>query len=119
MRKELYKQILGISIKQSEALKENDMEKLEQLIREKQIIIDKIDEINKTQYTELDEEEREILKKAKEVNDQNDKEFIRQYEEAKEKVRDIRSNKKRDQAYSNPYSLSSEEGVFFDKRYGG
>ncbi len=119
MRKELYKQILEISIKQSMALKENDVEMLQQLLNEKQIIIDKINDINSKNYIELDEEEKDILNKTKEVADQNDIEFMKQYEEAKEKVRDIRSNKKREQAYSNPYSLSSEEGVFFDKRYGG
>ncbi len=119
MRKELYRQILEISIKQSEALKEQDVEKLEQLIREKQIIIDKIDAINKERYIEPDDEEMEILKKAKEISDQNDKEFMRQYEEAKEKVKEIRNNKRVETAYGHPYNQAMEEGIFFDKRYGG
>ena len=83
---------------------------------EKQIYLDKIEDLHKEHPETKSQKEEVILREIIALDDANKKEFIRQYEEVKQKLQEMRSQKKAKAKYHNPYDVSYEEGIFYDKR---
>lgn len=116
MKKELINEILRLTKLQGVALEEDNTNQFTSLLEKKQICIDNINEIINNNSGVFDDEEREMLRKIAEIDEKNRKEFDKQLEAVKLQLRKIRSLKKRDNIYSNPYDVSFEEGIFIDKK---
>lgn len=116
MKRELLLKILELTKLQAELLKEEKMEEFKNILEDRQVIMSQIDDLHK-KYPELKLERHEdILKQLCIIEDENKKEFNRQLEKAKQKLREVRQMKKREDVYSNPYGMYREEGIFFDKK---
>lgn len=112
----LLNQILELTKEQTIALQEEDLERFEELVGARGVIMQTIDNLH-LQNPELKEQTEElILKEIIAIDNQNREEFNKQFELVKEKLKTIREKKKRDNFYNNPYTIATEEGVFFDKR---
>lgn len=116
MKTGLINEILRITKLQTSALGNEDIDEFTKLIEEKQICIEKINQITNGNPAMFNEEERALLTETLEIDKMNREEFDRQYEDAKIQLCKIRSLKKRDNIYSNPYNRSYEEGIFIDKK---
>lgn len=116
MRIEILTHILEVTKMQMSALKEEDIDKWSKLVVERQIYIDELETLNKGNQIGKMEEEEKLLREIIVIDKDNRQEFDRQYEEVQQKLKQIHSQKKVGNAYSNPYDISQEEGIFFDKR---
>ena len=118
MEKTFAKELLRLTILQKEALEKEDVEAFNSLMEKKQRCIDEIDGLIHHRPENLKEEDKALLTEAAKIDAENQREFNRQFEEVKEQLRKIRALKKRDHFYANPYDVSREEGIFFDKKQG-
>jgi hypothetical protein len=116
MKNNLMSELLRLTKLQGAALKEDNIDEFAVLLEKKQTCIDKINEITNSNSSALDDADREILRETAEIDKLNNEEFNRQLEDVKMQLRKIRSLKKRDTIYSNPYDVSFEEGIFIDKK---
>lgn len=123
MKEILLKDILEITKAQKEALEKSDLEKFEELLTQKQIKIDAIDKLHKEQPGTKEEKYEDLLKEIISLDGANKIEFERQFEEVKrnlQNTRDEMNNLRQRQyvnnIYNNPYDISDEEGIFYDKR---
>lgn len=116
MRKEAMNNLFALTKEQETALQSEDIARFEELMLKKQVEIDYLTVYNEGNKETLTEEEKRFLKEIINLDQKNRKEFDRQYEEAKQKVKDIRRNKNTHNVYSNPYNVWQEEGLFFDKK---
>ena len=116
MKKTLLNEVLRITKLQEDALKAEDMEKFQALLDEKQKVIDQIEALHKEHPETKEQKEEVILKEIIALDDINRKEFMRQYEEVQRKLQEMRQQKKAKNKYHNPYDISYEEGIFYDKR---
>jgi len=116
MKKDLINEMLRLTKLQTAALEDDNIDEFTSLMEKKQICIDKINEMTNNNPAVLDEDDRVILLQTVEVDKKNREEFNTQFEEVKLQLRKIRSLKKRDAFYSNPYDVSAEEGMFIDKK---
>lgn len=116
MKMALLLRVLEITKLQGSALRSEDIDKWSELLGERQNDIDELEAINKGNKTVYSTEERQLLEQIIEIDKLNRQEFDRQYEEVQQNLKKIRSQKKVGNVYSNPYDISQEEGIFFDKR---
>ena len=116
MKTDLFSEILEITRQQKLALKNENIEEFEKFVAMKQIHMDAIDTITKKGSNPLNDTDKKILEEIIELDKENQEEFNRQLKEVKIQLQKIRALKKRDNVYSNPYDISYEEGVFFDKK---
>lgn len=116
LTRDLINEILTLTKLQKIALSNEDIEEFDRLIEKRQVCMDQIDEITNEPSGALNDEDKQILREVEEIDKVNQEEFCRQFENVKFELRKIRELKKRDNMYSNPYSISSEEGIFFDKK---
>lgn len=123
MKEILLKDILEITRAQKEALEKSDLEKFEELLTQKQVKIDAIDKLHKEQPGTKEEKHEDLLKEIISLDGANKIEFERQFEEVKKNLqntRDEMNNLRQRQyvnnIYNNPYDISDEEGIFYDKR---
>lgn len=116
MKKPILYKILELTNQQTKALETENLEMFESLMQEKQIEIDKLEVLSQGQNQDKTSEENGILREIIERDKANRIEFTRQFEEVQKKMRQIRSQKKAGHVYSNPYDISREEGIFFDKK---
>ena len=116
MRKEYLANLLDLTLKQTEALKADEIEVFKDLLEQKQDIFNQIDIIKQHESIEWTEEEKILIKQIEASDTWNRKEFDRQLEEVKSKLKQIRTNKAGNHVYNNPYDVHIEEGIFFDKR---
>lgn len=116
MEKTFIKELLRLTKLQKEALDQENTDEFAKLIEKKQVCIDQINKITNGAVSALDDREKAILLETAEVDKQNRVAFAAQFEEVKLQLRKIRELKKRDTLYSNPYDVSSEEGLFIDKK---
>nr|WP_307991092.1 hypothetical protein [uncultured Niameybacter sp.] len=123
MKEILLKDILEITKAQKEALEKSDLEKFEELLTQKQVKIDAIDKLHKEQPGTKAEKHEDLLKEIISLDGSNKIEFERQFEEVKKNLqntRDEMNNLRQRQyvnyIYNNPYDISDEEGIFYDKR---
>lgn len=116
MKRELLLQILELTKLQEKALQEEDIELFGKILNDRQILMDKIDNLHK-EYPELKlQKEEDVLNDIIFIDNMNNKEFKKKFKEVKNKLNQIRSRKKVNNAYNNPYDKSQGEGIFFDKR---
>lgn len=116
MKRHLLEQLLVLTDQQTSALKKKDLHKFEELMAKKQRIMDEVDKLHiQNPETKLDKCE-DLVKKTIKLDQKNRQEFNRQYEEVKGKLSKMRKEQRVAQVYNNPYDISYEEGVFFDKR---
>jgi hypothetical protein len=118
MKKTFIDELLKLTNLQKEALEKEDIDEFTSLVEKKQVCIDEINAIINRTPSALDDREKAILLETAEVDRANREEFDRQFEEVKLQLRKIRALKKRDDVYGNPYDVSQEEGIFFDKKQG-
>lgn len=123
MKERLLKDILEITRAQKEALEKSDLEEFEGLLTQKQVKIDAIDKLHKEQPGTKEETYEDLLKEIIRLDGSNKMEFERQFEEVKrnlQNTRDEMNNLRQRQyvnnIYNNPYDISDEEGIFYDKR---
>lgn len=116
MKREILLYILELTQLQREALKEGNIEKWRELSDERQQKMDQLDELHREKPEFVFQREEELLREIMRVDHKNTEEFQRQFEEVKRSLRKIRSQKQVGNVYSNPYDISHEEGIFFDKR---
>lgn len=116
MKRQLLQHILELTKQQTIALEKEDIEQFEGLMAKKQEEIDKIEALHRAEPTYRAQKEEDLLIEIVNVDKANSIEFTRQFEEVQKKLRQIRSQKKVGNVYSNPYDISREEGVFFDKK---
>lgn len=123
MKEELLKDILEITKMQKEALEKEDIEAFEAFLVQKQSKIDALEELHRLHPKTKEEKHEDLLKVIISLDQQNKVEFERQLEEVKanlKKTRDQMSHLRQRQyvnhVYTNPYDVSSEEGIFYDKR---
>lgn len=116
MKRELLLKILELTKLQAEILKEEKIEEFESILQDRQIVMDQIDALHERCPELKSDRHEDILQELRITEDENKKEFNRQLEEAKEKLKEVRQMKKREDVYSNPYGMYREEGLFFDKK---
>lgn len=116
MKKQLLEQLLALVKEQGIALSNEDMERFEELMNQKQVIMNEMDVLHRA-HPELQAEKHEDLLRVLIACDQeNRQEFDRQFAQVKGKLSKMRNEQRVSQVYSNPYDISQEEGVFFDKK---
>lgn len=116
MKRHLLEQLLVLTDQQTSALKKKDLHKFEELMAKKQRIMDEVDKLHiQNPETKLDKCE-DLVEKTIKLDQKNRQEFNRQYEEVKGKLSKMRKEQRVAQVYNNPYDISYEEGVFFDKK---
>ena len=101
---------------QQKALEKEDIESFEHFMQQKEQCIKAIDEEGILQDISQDANRQELLKMIKVLDDQNRTRFDHQLQEVKDKLRQVRLTQKRGIAYNNPYDISYEEGIFFEKK---
>lgn len=123
MKQQLIKELLELTKQQSVALQEENIEAFGGLLQQRQVIIDRMIELESL-YPKLKLEKDEVLlKELVELDARNNAEYKRQFEEVRSRLEETRKEisqmRKRQQVsniYSNPYDFSQEEGIFFDKK---
>lgn len=118
MKRELIKKLIEITKKQQVLLEQEEVESYIELLDERQIILDQLNELY-IKHPELrQQDDTDLLDELKKLDESNKVEFERQFEETKKKLKEVRMMKKNEIQYTNPYSIAHEEGVYFDKRNG-
>lgn len=115
-KRELIEQLIEMTKKQTVALQEEDVDRYIELLNGRQAILNQIQVLHEVQPETKEQHEEELVTELKTIDDANRMEFERQFEEVKKKLREVRIMKKREEQYNNPYDISWEEGVFFDKK---
>lgn len=116
MKRDLIKQLIELTKQQSIALQEEDVDAFIELLNERQLVLDKIDNLYEGNPQLREQHETDLVKELMTIDERNKIEFERQYNVVKEKLREIRMMKRNEGSYSDPYNISREEGVLFDKR---
>ncbi|MGL4346185.1 MAG: hypothetical protein ACRCTE_13385 [Cellulosilyticaceae bacterium] len=116
MKKQLLEQLLDLTKKQTVALASEDLETFECLMGQKQEIMDQIDTLHRERPELKLEKHEELLREIVVIDQSNRGEFDRQYQEVKGKLTKLRKEQRVAHVYNNPYDVSYEEGVFFDKK---
>ena len=123
MKQQLIEKLLELTKEQSKALQEENIEAFGELLNTRQQVMDSITELEATHPEIKQEKHQELVKELIALDAQNVTEYKRQFEEVKQKLQDTRREisqmRQRQQVssvYNNPYDLSQEEGIFFDKK---
>ncbi|MGL4738688.1 MAG: hypothetical protein ACRCW2_14645 [Cellulosilyticaceae bacterium] len=116
MKKQLLEELLVLTKEQTSALVSEDMVQFEVLMQQKQVLMDQLDTLQREQPELRAEQYTDLLGELIALDRQNRLEFDRQYVEAKGKLNKMRKEQRVAHVYNNPYDISQEEGVFFDKK---
>lgn len=116
MEEKLYTQLLEITYLQRSALKEDNIDRFEELLKERQSIIDAIKDLHKAEIRERSEKIKGIIVDLKVVEQENIKIFKQSYEKVKLDLKNLREYNRQGMQYANAYDMSRDEGIFFDKR---
>lgn len=111
---ELLEKILAITKKQAQLLKNEEIDSFNVLLEQRQGMLEKLQQA--TSEINNKEQEEMLLEALKNQEEENKQELGRQLEEVKKKLKGIRQMRQGENHYNNPYDISWEEGVFFDKR---
>lgn len=112
MRIVYLKELFAITKIQQDALLNDDYEQFIALLEERQVLIEKVEEMSKLQP--LNEEEKSILFQIKDLDAKNAEEYSRQLEETKKELKKINDLKRQNVQYTNPYDLLGK-GIYFDR----
>ncbi|WP_054739612.1 flagellar protein FliT [Cellulosilyticum ruminicola] len=115
-KRELIEELLRLTQLQSKSLKDGNVDGFIALLDKRQIILDEIQKLHEEKTETKEQHEEDLVTMLKALDEENRVEFERQFEEVKTKLRQARQLKQREQHYNNPYDMSWEEGVFFDKK---
>ena len=116
MKRELLEKLLDLTKQQAVALEEDNLKEFKKLINRKKGVMKKIDELH-LEHPELKaQKEEELLKEIIDLDKKNQEEFNSQLQDAKKNLAKLRSGRQVSDVYTNPYDLSREEGILFDKR---
>ena len=108
--------LIEITNLQKAALERAEVEEFITLMDKRQEVLEQIEVLHET-YPELREQrEPDLVEELRTLDYKNCIEFEKQFKEVKENLRKARQMKKREVHYNNPYDISWEEGVFFDKK---
>lgn len=123
MKQQLIEKLLELTKKQSKALEEENIEAFGKLLSARQEVMDKITELEAARPEMKEEKHEELVKQLIALDTQNASEYKRQFEDVKQKLQDtrgqisqMRQRQHVSNIYNNPYDLSQEEGIFFDKK---
>jgi len=116
LKKEYLINLLDLTHKQTEALKNDEIDVFQELLNQKQNIFRHLEEVKELGTIIWTEEEKQIINQIELADKWNREEFDRQLEEVKGKLKQIRINKIGNHVYNNPYDVHIEEGLFFDRR---
>ncbi|WP_053983211.1 hypothetical protein [Niameybacter massiliensis] len=123
MKQQLLEAILALTLKQQSALQQEDLEAFESLLEQKQEQIDALQALHEKMPEAKEERHEDLLKQIVALDTANNAEFNRQFEEVKvnlqktrQQIQDLRQRQHVNDVYNNPYDLSDEEGIFYDKR---
>ncbi len=115
-KKQLIEQLVEITKMQQMVLEEENVDEFIRLLDKREEVIEQIQALHEANPETKDQHEEALVSQLKEIDEKNRVEFERQFEEVKKKLREVRTMKKREEHYANPYDVSWEEGVFFDKK---
>lgn len=114
LRQEYLEKALAMTKEQYTYLLNEEHEKFEMLIGERQELIDKIRDRNESQKEPLTLEEKKIVELIVELDAQTELELSRQMQEVKDEIKNLNKLSNRDKKYIDPYpSLST--GRYFDE----
>ena len=113
---ELLQQLLELTQMQEKALANEAIDDFEKLMEQREVCIKAIEESGILKEISQDAQVYDIIKEVKLLDDQNLISFNKQLEEVKSKLKQIRLTQKSGASYNNPYDISYEEGVFFEKK---
>lgn len=116
MRKQYLEEVLNLTKKQSEVLSYKNLEDFEEILNQKQLMIEKIEALKEQGKLPLTEEEREILVQIQEIDTRNRVEYEKQLQDVKDELKRIRTLKARENYFNSTYNVAMEEGIFLDKR---
>ncbi len=116
MKKELLLELVKLTKQQAVALQEEDIDEFIRLLDQRQEVLDKLETLKKEHPEIQNEDCSEIIQQLQQVDNENRKEFEKQFNDVKNKLKDIRKKKNSEERYTRTYDTSWEEGVFFDKR---
>lgn len=123
MKQQLIERLLELTKQQSKALQEENIEAFGNLLNARQEIMDQITALEAAHPEVKEEKCEELVKELIALDAQNATEYKRQFEEVKQKLQDtrgqisqMRQRQHVSNIYNNPYDLSQEEGIFFDKK---
>lgn len=114
-KREYILELIKLTKLQSEALEKEEVEEFIRLLDKRQEVLECIKDLEQESVEDRIELEA-LINELKALDEKNQVEFTKQYEEVKAKLREIRQRKVGEKSYGNPYDISREEGVFFDKR---
>lgn len=114
MRKQYLEELLTRTRWQNIFISNDDYEKFIEVLEEREEIINKIEEINRREFTPWSNEELVILEELHTLNEGNTSEFIRQMEEAREELKKLNRLMIGHEQYINPYGQMMGVGINFD-----
>ncbi len=115
MRKKYLEELLSITEKQHKEILSGNVDKFIELLNERQGVIERLEDINKTANAPLSDEEREILIKVQEWDHENRKKYDVLFEEVKVNLCKARKMRETEQQYSNAYTRYMGQGTFQSK----
>lgn len=113
---ELIQELIKLTKLQSSMLEEENIDEFISLLDKRQEVIDQLGTLSGKEMANGDEQEKKLVEELKKLDNKNRIEFMKQFDEVKWKLKQIRQLKQGDKHYSNPYSMANEEGVYFDIR---
>lgn len=116
MKRELLMKLVDLTKQQKVVLKEENIDEFIKLIDQRQEVLDLLVALEREQLEIPAENCSEIIEELKQTDNENREEFEKQFNDVKNKLKDIRRMKNREEHYAKTYDVSWEEGVFFDKR---
>lgn len=116
MGQELLLKLLQLTNAQTQALASEDLERFEELMQERQQVIDELECLSKRESWQKVCDNKKLLDTIVKQDKENHSQFLAQLEVVKQKLQEMRAKKKVENAYAQNYDLSVEEGVFFDKK---
>ncbi len=115
-KKECILELIRLTKLQTEALERDDIDLFTSILDQRQEVLNIASGIPKHEDVLLIEEEEALKRELIELDNANKIKLNSSMEEVKGELRKIRQHKKTSDNYNNPYDVSQEEGMFFDKR---
>ena len=115
-RIDLIKQLIVLTQEQREALMQEDTDLFITILDKREAILQQIKMLDDMHEHTKSQEEEALITQLIILDNENNIEFKKQFDNVKEKLKGIRMMKQKENNYSNPYNMSREEGVLFDKK---
>ncbi len=116
MKHQILEQLLALTKQQQQALAQDDMDTFEALLTKRQVHIDTLEQLHLEHPETKEQKETALLQELVSLEEANKKVFNEKFEEVKQKLNQIREQKKVNSLYTNVYARSQEQGIFFDQK---